>query len=70
MMAAYVKQADQVVLILSKAEANALLSLAAYAVDEEAVETRNHSVIEAQRRAFKALEIACEPGSRSGAAIQ
>lgn len=68
-MSAYVKQGDQIVLLLSKAEAKALLSLAAYAVDEEAVETRNHAVIEAQRRAFKALEIACEPSSRSGAAI-
>jgi len=68
-MAAYVKQSDQVVLILSKAEANALLSLAAYAVDEEAVETKNHSVVEAQRRAFQALEVACQPGSRMGAAI-
>ena len=69
-MAAYVKQGEQIVLLLSKAEATALLSLAAWAVDSEAVETKNHSVIEAQRRAFKALEIACEPSSRSGAAIK
>jgi len=68
-MSAYVKQGDQVVLLLSRAEANALLSLAAYAVDREEVETKNHSVIEAQRRAFRALEIACDAGSRSGAAI-
>lgn len=69
-MAIYAKQADQIVLVMSKAEANALLALATYAVDLEKVETKNHSVIEAQRRAFTALETACNPSSRSGAAIQ
>ena len=69
-MAAYVKQADQVVLIMSKAEAIALLNLAAYAVDKGVKLSTNNSVVEAQDRAFRALDVACNPGSRSGAAIQ
>ena len=69
-MAAYVKQADHVVLILSKAEAKALLDLATWAFDRGAVLSKNNSVVEAQDRAFKALDVACNPGSRSGAAIQ
>ena len=68
-MSAYVKQADQVVLLLSKAEAQALLTLATYALDRGAVLSKNISVVEAQDRAFRALSVACERSSRSGAAI-
>lgn len=68
-MAAYVKQADQVVLILTKAEASALRELALRGKSEEQIEPLNPSTESAQDRAFRTLEIACEPGSRSGAAI-
>jgi len=69
-MAAYVKQADQVVLIMSKEEATALLNLASYAIDKGVKLSTNNSVLEAQDRAFRALDVACNQGSRSGAAIQ
>lgn len=68
-MAAYVKQADQVVLILSKAEANALRDMAEFA-DAHCPPRPNNSTAEARSRAYRAICTACEPGSRSGAAIQ
>ena len=75
-MAAYVKQADQVVLILSKAEATAFNEFIGFMqewVDQEEVEIPprvNHEKEKARDRAIRALDVACNPGSRSGAAIQ
>ena len=69
-MAAYVKHGDQIVLSLSKGEASALLALVIVGERTAARHTANHSVVAARDRAVKALETACEPGSRSGAAIQ
>lgn len=73
-MAAYVKQADQVVLILTKAEATALNNRLVEAdqscEDEELAEPINNSTAAALDRARRALSVACEPGSRSGASIQ
>lgn len=69
-MAAYVKHGDQVVLSLSKGEAAALLELALAAEDRAARHSVNPMVAAARNRAVRALETACQPGSRSGAAIQ
>ncbi len=69
-MAAYVKQADQVALILSKAEASALLELALNGEDKAATEAVNNSTASARNRAVRALEVACNPGSRVGAAYE
>lgn len=70
-MAAYVKQADQVVLIMSKAEANALSDLVRYAQTEsEFGKPVNVARAAAEDRAVRALAAAVAPGSRSGAAIQ
>jgi hypothetical protein len=73
-MAAYVKQQDQIVLILSKAEATALNERIRI-TDGDAQEVYdamplNTSTAAALDRAQRALSVACEPGSRSGAAIQ
>jgi hypothetical protein len=69
-MAAYVKQAEQIVLIFSKAEANALLDLALVGADRMGQNPVNGSTADARIRSVKALEVACTPSSRSGAAIQ
>ena len=72
-MAAYVKQGDNIVLLLSKAEANALCDFGAAAFlreCEEGATKRNPMTEAAFDRAWRALETACEPSSRSGAAIQ
>lgn len=69
-MAAYVKHGDQIVLSLSKGEAAALLELALNGEDRAATNSCNPSVSSARNRAVRALETACQPGSRSGAAIQ
>lgn len=68
-MAAYVKQADQVVLIFSHAEAVALRDLALYAEQATAQEPVNNATKAARDRATRAISIACERASRSGAAI-
>ena len=73
-MAAYVKQQDQVVLILSKAEALALKDRLDRTQEgwDVVVELfpSNNSTAAALDRAQRALAVACEPSSRSGAAIQ
>lgn len=69
-MAAYVKQGDQIVLLLSRAEAQALRDLALYAEHALADDVINKQTKLAADRASRALSIACEPSSRSGAAIQ
>jgi len=73
-MAAYVKQADQVVLILSKAEATALNDRLMRTQEEAEIsfglEPSNNSTAAALDRARRALDTACNPSSRSGAAIQ
>ena len=68
-MAAYVKQGDQIVLILSKAEGVALRDLATYAEAAIAEESTNPSTNAARDRAVRAICVACEPGSRSGATV-
>lgn len=74
MMAAYVKQHDQIVLILSKAEASALNDRILRTQDGWKVAAdafpQNGMKASALDRAQRALSVACEPGSRSGAAIQ
>jgi Arc/MetJ family transcription regulator len=73
-MAAYVRQQGQIVLILSKAEATALQERIEITEDaaQEVYEIArlNGEKSAALDRAKRALSIACEAGSRSGAAIQ
>lgn len=75
-MAAYVKQADQVVLILTKAEATALRDLMTFAhdyarkIEHSRGQPVTGQVAHARERACRALSIACEPGSRPGASIK
>lgn len=68
-MAAYVKHGDQIVLALSKGEASALLEIALDGEKAASKVMTNNAVRHARDRALRALEIACEPGSRSGQAI-
>jgi len=58
-MAAYVKQSDQVVLILGRAAGQLAVASADLVL-----------ALDAGCRAFRDFAAACEPGSRSGAAIQ
>lgn len=67
-MAAYVKNAEQVVLALSRAEARALLA-AALRSESAQVEPLNGATQAARSRALRALELACSTSSRSGAEI-
>lgn len=69
-MAAYLKQADQVVLILSKAEANALFHLAEIGQIKDGQRAVNGATREVRDRAFRAISTATTPGSRSGARIE
>lgn len=69
-MSAYVKHGDQVVLIFSKAEANALLDVVVAGDDSLSEIPANGATIDARRRAVRAVETACEKSSRTGAAIQ
>ena len=67
-MSVYAKQGDNVVLLLSRAEANALLAHV-YDDAESREKLKNGRTQEALQRAMKALTCACEPASRSGAAF-
>lgn len=73
-MAAYVKQADQFVILFSKAEAKALCDFirrAKVTIDRDfETDELNNSTAAALNRAIRTVETVCEPGSRSGAAIQ
>lgn len=69
-MAAYVKQSDQVVLILSLAEANALFDMAETGKIADDHKVFNGSTQEVRNRAFRAISTATTPGSRSGARIE
>lgn len=68
-MAAYVKHGDQIVLSFTKGEASALLEVVTLGEGRAIESAKNPSVAAARYRAIRALETACEPGSRSGAAI-
>ncbi len=69
-MAAYVKQADQVALIFSKAEANALNDLVQWALARRRDTPQNNMTASAEERAVRAVETACMTGSRMGASFQ
>ena len=69
-MAAYVKQGDSIVLMLSVGEAMALRDAAIHADESGYFKNQNNSPAQARKRATKALEVACERGSRSGARIE
>ena len=69
-MAAYVKQADQICLALSKAEAEALCAVVHAHLDQRSSGPKNPSVASAEERAVRALETSVQRGSRMGAAFQ
>lgn len=69
-MAAYVKQSDQVALIMTKAEASALNDLAQWALARRKEKPQNNMTASAEERAVRALETSCMTGSRMGAAFQ
>ena len=69
-MAAYVKQADQICLALSKAEAEALCAVVHAQLERRASGPKNPSVASAEDRAIRALETSLQTGSRMGAAFQ
>jgi hypothetical protein len=69
-MSAYVKNGDTIALLLSIAEATALRDLANRKMSGwQNLGTGNNQTLAAQDRAVRALETACERGSRSGARI-
>ena len=69
MMAAYAKQGENIVLLLSLGEAMALRDAAQYADESGYFKNQNNSQAKARARATRALEVACERSSRSGARI-
>lgn len=68
-MSAYVKQSDQVALIFSKAEASALNDLVQSALARRREGPANPTTAAAEERAVRAVETACQTGSRMGAAF-
>lgn len=68
-MATYAKSGDVIAIVLSKAEANALMRLAETGDSHTNKSRMNGSQRDAMDRALRTITIACTPGSRSGAAI-
>ena len=68
-MSAYVKNGDQLIICLSKAEANALLGVVQQGLALREQSPRNGMTVEAERKAIRALETVCQPGSRMGASF-